>query len=177
MRTLKRVRISETARLTLRRMTIDDAEFILELLNEPAFLANIGDKGARTIEDARQYVQTGPVASYAQYGFGLFAVELKESAIPVGMSGLLKRASMDDVELGFAFLERFSAQGYATESARAVMLLGWERYRLKRVVAITAPHNHGSMNVLRKAGFAFHSMLRLPEYETERAYFVSAAPA
>ncbi len=177
MRTFKRVRICETARLTLRRMTEDDAQFILELLNEPAFLANIGDKGARTIEDARHYVRTGPVASYEQFGFGLYVVELKESATPIGMSGLLKRASMEDVEIGFAFLERYSAHGYATESALAVMRLGWEQHKLKRIVAITAPHNQGSMNVLRKAGLEFHSMLRLPEYATLRTFFVADTPA
>ncbi len=158
-------------------MRIDDAEFILELLNEPAFLANIGDKGARTIEDARQYILTGPVASYEQWGFGLFLVELKVSATPIGMSGLLQRASMDDVEIAFAFLERYSALGYATESARAVTRLGWDQYKLRRIVAITAPHNQGSMNVLRKSGLRFHSMLRLPEYDTPRAYFVAEALA
>jgi [ribosomal protein S5]-alanine N-acetyltransferase len=169
------VSVCETGRLILRRMTRADAEFILELLNEPAFLENIGDKGARTIDDACRYILTGPVASYEQYGFGLWVVELKEPPTPIGMCGLLKRESMHDVEIGFAFLSRFCQQGYASESAAAVMALGRETFGLKRISAITAPDNLGSMNVLRKVGLKFQEMIRLPEYETDRTLFMYEA--
>jgi RimJ/RimL family protein N-acetyltransferase len=167
------MRVCVTERLSLRRMTLGDAGFILELLNEPPFLRFIGDKGVRTLEDACRYIETGPVASYQQYGFGLFLVELQADALPVGMCGLLKRASMPDVEVGFAFLARFCAQGYATESGLAVMKLGKELYGLKRVAAITDPDNHGSANVLRKIGLESRGMIRLPEYDTERRLYIA----
>ena len=153
-------------------MTLADDGFILELLNEPEFLRNIGDKGARTLDDARRYILTGPVASYEQYGFGLWLIELKESSTPIGMCGLLKRGSMKDVEIGFALLSRFCRKGYACESAAAVMTLGIDTFGLKRISAITAPDNQGSMNVLGKVGLKFQEMIRLPEYQTDQTLYL-----
>jgi RimJ/RimL family protein N-acetyltransferase len=158
--------ILESARLRIRQLTFDDAAFVLRLLNEPSFLQNIGDRGVRTRDDARNYILTGPMASYAQYGFGLFRVELKDSGTPIGMCGLLKRDYLDDADIGFAFLPEFWSKGYAYESAAAMMAHGRESLGLKRIVAITAPDNHGSMNVLRKIGLEFERMVRRPN-ETE----------
>ncbi len=98
------VNVLSTERLILRRLTTGDAEFIFELLNDPDFLRFIGDKGVRSLDDARGYILSGPVASYAQHGFGLWLVELKGSNTPVGICGLLKRDALDDVDIGFAFL-------------------------------------------------------------------------
>lgn len=96
-------------------MCADDADFIVELLNEPAFLQNIGDRGVRNTADACRYILAGPVASYEQFGFGLYLVALKETGVPIGICGLLKRESMQDIEIGFAFLERFLGQGICVQ--------------------------------------------------------------
>ena len=164
--------VCTTERLHLRRMQDADAPFILELLNEPLFHRFIGDKGVRNLEDARNYMRTGPMASYAEHGFGLFLVERKEDAAPVGMCGLLKRASMEDVEVGFAFLERFSGQGFATEAGQAVMRLARDEFRLKRVAAIADIDNDASANVLRKIGLKLRGTIKLPELDSERRYFL-----
>ena len=99
--------VIETPRLALRRLSTDDADFILELLNEPSFLRYIGDKGVRTREDAGRYILAGPMASYERFGFGLYRVERKDGGEPIGICGLLKRDSLEDVDVGFAFLPRF----------------------------------------------------------------------
>ena len=169
--------VSITARLRLRRMQDADAAFILELLNEPLFHRFIGDKGVRSLEEARNYMRTGPMASYAEYGFGLFLVERKFDAVPVGMCGLLKRASMEDVEVGFAFLERFSGQGFATEAGQAVMRLARDEFRLKRVAAIADIDNEASANVLRKIGLKLRGTIKLPELDSERRYFLHTESA
>lgn len=161
------VNVIETERLNLRRLTADDAEFILELLNEPSFIRNIGDRGVRTIADARQYILNGPVASYERFGFGLYLVELKESGAPVGICGLIKRESLADVDIGFAFLPRFWSKGYAFESAAAVKAYGFETLRLQRIVAITNPDNDGSIRVLEKLGLKYKRMVRLSDDEPE----------
>jgi RimJ/RimL family protein N-acetyltransferase len=158
-------------------MTVRDAPFILELLNEPGFLRFIGDKCVRTIDDARRYIETGPVASYVEHGFGLFLVELRAGATPIGMCGLLRRASMQDIEVGFAFLARYCSRGYATESGLAVMRLARETFGLKRIAAITDPDNHGSANVLNKIGLEFHGMIRLPEFDSQRHLFIANSAA
>jgi RimJ/RimL family protein N-acetyltransferase len=170
------VNILETERLMLRRLAAGDAAFILELLNEPAFLENIGDRGARTLADARRYIARGPVASYRKFGFGLYLVELKESGAPIGICGLLKRDWLKDVDIGFAFLQKFWWQGYARESAAAVMHYGWTTLRLKRIVAITKPTNQASITLLEKLGLRFEKIITQPDHPGENKLFAASAP-
>lgn len=157
------VNVVETDRLVLRRLSTDDAEFVLELLNEASFLRFIGDKGVRTLDDARDYILKGPVDSYERFGFGLYLTLLKESGVPIGICGLLKRESLKDVDVGFAFLPQFWSRGYAFESASAVMAYGRSALGLNRIVAVTNPDNHGSIRVLEKLGLRFENMVRLSE--------------
>jgi RimJ/RimL family protein N-acetyltransferase len=119
---LPNLNVIETERLLLRKLSLDDAGFIVELLNEPSFLQFIGDKGVRSLDDARAYIQQGPMAMYEQHGFGLFLTALKEGNEPIGMCGLIKRESLPDVDIGFAFLPAFWSRGYALEAATAVMV-------------------------------------------------------
>lgn len=153
----------ETDRLRLRRLSVDDAEFILRLLNEPSFIQNIGDRGVRTIEDARAYILKGPVASYEQFGFGLLLVEQKESGLPIGMCGLLKRDVLDHVDIGYALLPEFWSKGYALESASAVMSYAREELRAKRVLAVVNADNQSSIRLLEKMGFQYERMIRLSD--------------
>src|SRR5688500_13793001 len=115
------MQVLETERLALRQFTLDDAEFILELVNEPSWKKYIGDRGINTSDDARKYIETVPLASYAKHGFGLWAVNLKHDGSLVGMCGLIKRDTLDDVDLGFALLARFEGRGYASDAAQATL--------------------------------------------------------
>jgi RimJ/RimL family protein N-acetyltransferase len=158
--------VIETARLALRRLTSDDAPFMLDLLNQPSFIQNIGDRGARTLEQAAAYIENGPVASYARYGFGLYLVVVRDGGEAAGICGLVKRDGLEDVDLGFAFLPSHWKKGYAVESALAVKNLAVTTIGLKRLVAITLPANQPSIRVLDKLGFLFERMVRLaPEAE------------
>ena len=159
--------VLQTERLNLRRMSLDDAEFIVELLNDSSFLRFIGDKGVRTTEDARQYMLTGPMDSYERHGFGLWLVELKGSRTPIGICGLLKRDTLSDVDIGFALLPQYRSKGYAFESAAAVMSYGKNVLGLRRIVAITDEDNVGSIRVLERIGMSFDRMIRLSEGEPE----------
>jgi [ribosomal protein S5]-alanine N-acetyltransferase len=165
--------VLRTERLNLRRMALDDAEFIVELLNDPDFIRFIGDKGVRTPDDARDYILTGPVDSYARHGFGLWVVELKGSGRAVGICGLLKRATLDDVDIGFAFLPEYRSRGYASESAAAVMDHARNVLGLERIVAIINDDNTGSQRVLEKIGMAFDRMIRLSDDGPEIRLMVS----
>jgi ribosomal-protein-alanine N-acetyltransferase len=153
----------ETDRLRLRRLSDDDAEFILRLLNEPSFIQNIGDRGVHTIEEARAYILKGPVASYEKFGFGLLLVEQKESGLPIGMCGLLKRDVLEHVDIGYALLPEFWSQGYALESASAVMSYAKEELGAKRVLAVVNPDNQSSIRLLEKMGFHYEKMIRLAD--------------
>ena len=165
--------VIETPRLALHRLTTDDADFILELLNEPSFLRFIGDKGVRTREDACRYILDGPMASYERFGFGLYRVERKDGGEPIGICGLLKRDSLEDVDVGFAFLPRFWSNGFAFESASAVLAHGRQTWGLKRILAITSPDNEASIRLLAKLGFRFERMARLSEETPEVKVFAA----
>lgn len=168
--------VLETERLILSRLSEDDAEFILGLLNEPSFLENIGDKGVRTLEDARNYLLSGPIESYERFGFGLYLTTLKESGIPIGTCGLLKRDSLDDPDVGFAFLPAYFGEGYATESAGAVLAYGQNVLALSRIVAVVSPGNRASIKVLKKIGLGYEKPVRLSEDAAEISLYAIDLP-
>ena len=153
--------VLETERLSLRQFTVDDAQFILTLLNEPSFLRYIGDKQVRSLEDARQYILNGPLASYERNGFGLYLVELKESYTPIGMCGFLKREELPDPDIGFAFLPEFWGKGFAFEAAAALLEDARQSLRLQRILAITSLDNEASIKLLERLGLRFDKVLTL----------------
>src|SRR5215211_2476010 len=152
--------VLETERLILRRFTVDDAQFILTLVNEPSFIRYIGDKQVRDLEGARQYILNGPVASYEKNGFGLYLVELKESQAPIGMCGLIKREELPDPDIGFAFMPGSWNKGFAFEAAAAVLQDARERLRLQHIIAITTPDNEASIKLLQRLGFRFERLFK-----------------
>ncbi|HKP47120.1 MAG TPA: GNAT family N-acetyltransferase [Pyrinomonadaceae bacterium] len=168
------MKVLETHRLVLRRLTPDDAEFILALLNEPSWLRFIGDKGVRTIDDARSYILKGPVDMYARLGFGLYLVELKEQAVAIGICGLIKRDSLPDVDIGFAFLPAYWGQGYALEAAAATMEYAAHTLGLNRILAITSLDNERSIKLLEKLGLSFKEVLKLSEDAPRVRLFATA---
>ncbi len=155
----------KTSRLVLRQLGPDDAPFILRLLNEPSWLANIGDKCVHTTAEAQHYIQTGPAAMYARFGFGLYQVRLSASDEPIGMCGLLKRETLEDVDLGFAFFPEFWGNGYAREAATAVLSEARNTLSLARIVAITTRNNDASRKLLGKLGFVLERPIRLEAEE------------
>lgn len=145
--------VAETGRLVLRELEPGDADFILELLNDPAWIQHIGDRGVRTLADAERYIEDGPRAMYAAHGFGLYLTELKQGGEAIGLCGLLKRDWLEDVDIGFAFLPAYRGKGYAAEAARAVLQFAEETLKLRRVVAITSLGNESSVRLLERLGF------------------------
>jgi ribosomal-protein-alanine N-acetyltransferase len=145
--------IRQTPRLTLRELTDTDAPSVLALLNDPDFLEHIGDKGVRTHEEALSYLASGPYASYAVHGFGLWRVALRDTDEMIGMCGLLRRDWLDAPDLGYAYLPAARGRGLAQEAAEAVLRLGAERFGLRRVLAIVTPANLASIRLLERAGF------------------------
>lgn len=155
--------ICETERLRLRHATAEDASFVLAMMNDPSFLRFIGDRGVRTIDDARTYIAEKHTASYDEHGFGMYVTELKETGVAIGSCGLAKRDGLDDVDIGFAFLSDYRGQGYAYEAARAVMAHARDDIGLSRVVAITDPANARSAHLLEKLGLVYERLIRLSD--------------
>jgi RimJ/RimL family protein N-acetyltransferase len=144
----------------------------MTLLNEPSFLQNIGDRGVRTVEDARAYIENGPMSSYARHGFGLYLVELHGSGDPIGICGILKRDALPDPDLGYAFLPAYWKQGYALESAAAVRDYARGTLGLGRLLAVVSPANEPSIRLLERLGFRFERVTRMHDDRPDVKVFV-----
>lgn len=166
------VTVLKTDRLILRKFTTADAAFMLELLNEPSFITNIGDKGVKTVDEAVSYIQTGPMASYQRLGFGVYLVGLKDTGAAIGLCGLIKRDELPDVDVGFAFLPAYWSKGYASEAASAVVDFGKREFGLQKIVAIARPDNSGSIRVLEKLGLRFDRLIDVFHDGSELSLFV-----
>jgi RimJ/RimL family protein N-acetyltransferase len=157
------MKVLETDRLVVRHMTVDDAGFMLRLLNEPSWLQFIGDRGVKTVEDARQYILHGPIEMVARLGFGFYVVSLKSDGQAVGICGLAKRDYLDDVDIGYALLPEYNGCGYAHEAAAAVLAYARSTLSLKRVAATTRSHNYPSAKLLAKLGLRLEKTIKHPE--------------
>lgn len=153
--------ICETERLIVRKFAIDDAPFIMTLLNSPNWIEFLGDRNIHTEADAQLYLSNGPLASYAMRGFGLYLVALKDTGVPIGMSGLIKRDGLEDVDVGFALLPEYTGQGYAYEATKAVMDYGYTTLHLPHIVAIARADNKNSVALLEKLGMKFSDNVML----------------
>ena len=156
-----------TTRLRLREFVDADAPFIVDLLNDAAFLQFIGDRHVRTRDDAEAYIRNGPKAMYASHGFGLLHVALRDSDIPIGMCGILKRDALEHPDIGFAFLPAFRRQGYAREAVEAVVARAWEVHGLERLAAIVDPANAASLALLARMGFTVERAITMPGGDKE----------
>lgn len=169
--------ILETERLLLRELVHDDAPFVLELLNDPGWLRFIGDRGVRSLADARGYID-GRRAVYAEHGFGLWLVEPRRGGAPLGLCGLVRRDGLPAADLGFAFLPAHRGRGYAGEAAAAVVDWAKEKLGRPRLLAITSPDNASSRRLLERIGFRHEGELRLPpESETVELYAIDLEDA
>lgn len=169
--------VLDTERLRLRELTPADAPFIVELLNDEAFLRFIGDRGVRDEEDAQRYLVEGPIDSYRRHGFGLWRVELREDGTAIGMCGLLRRPVLDAPDIGFASLPAFRGQGYGREAAQAVLVHGMGPLALPRILAVAQEDNAVSISLLRKLGMRRVGTVRLDAEGADLELYEIAIPA
>jgi RimJ/RimL family protein N-acetyltransferase len=163
--------VAKTNRLHLRHIEIEDAGFMLSLLNDPDFLKFVGDKQVRDLDSAQSYIRQGPIASYDTYGFGLYLIELIDSREVIGICGLLKRGFLDGTELGFALMPEYRGQGYAFEAAQATIDLARDTLKLSGLIAITVDNNVRSNRLLQKLGMSFDKLIALPGSSKEVKLF------
>jgi RimJ/RimL family protein N-acetyltransferase len=152
----------ETRRLILRRVTLDDADLMLAVWTDPAFVRNVGDRGIRSIDDAREAVRTGPLKLYADYGFGPYAMVLKTNGTRIGICGLFQRDNLDRPDIGFAVLPDYCGQGYAGEASLAVLAHARDDLALHRISAIVSPGNAPSIRLLERIGLEYEGMITMP---------------
>jgi RimJ/RimL family protein N-acetyltransferase len=155
--------VLQTERLLIRHMTVDDAAFMLELLNGDAWLRFIGDRNVRTLADARRYIEGGPVEMVGRLGFSFYIAALKENGCPIGVCGLARRDFLDDVDIGYAFASAYWGKGYAYEAASAVLAYAVDELGLTRIVATVRAGNAPSIALLGKLGLRFERSIVHPD--------------
>ena len=158
--------IKETKRLLIEQATLTDSDFFFTLLNSPTWLQYIGDRGIETQQDAITYIENSLMTSYSEHGFGLWKVSLKESGVPLGICGFLKRDYMEHPDIGFAILPKFEGKGYMTEAAKAVLEYGKLELGLQKVLAVTTGENQSSRQLLATLGFKEDGTIELPKTDT-----------
>jgi ribosomal-protein-alanine N-acetyltransferase len=154
--------ILETERLSISEFTFDDTDFIIQLLNSPGWIKFIGDRHVKTKEDAKLYLQAGPMKSYAQNGFGLYRIDLKSENRSIGMCGFLKRDTLEFPDIGFAFLQDYEGKGYALEASAAIVVYERQRLSISTLLAITIPDNVKSIRLLKALGFEYDRNITMP---------------
>jgi RimJ/RimL family protein N-acetyltransferase len=164
--------VIETERLRLRRLTPEDAPFIQVLLNEPTFVRYVGDRGIRTVEDAEAFIRNVPMRLYETYGFGHFLSERKSDGTPMGICGLIKRDTLEDVDIGFSLMPEFWSKGYAYEAAAATVEYAKTTAGLPRLVAIVNPDNAASIRLIGRLGLHFERNLVMPDGHTVEVHAI-----
>lgn len=167
--------ILETERLLLRSFTVNDAAFILQLVNTDTWLRFIGDRNIKSVEAAEAYLLNGPIKSYELNGYGLSMVMLKDTNVPIGMCGVLKRDTLDAPDIGYALLPEYEGQGYGTEIAGATLQYAFKTLGLKRILAITLADNERSVRLLNKIGFRFKEIIEIESDDEQLMLFEALA--
>ncbi len=157
--------ILETERLRIREFTLEDAPFIVRLLNTEGWLRYIGDRSVHSVHDAEEYLTAGPLKSYSENGFGLWCVVETKSSQPIGMCGILKRLELDTPDVGFAFLPEYHGQGFALEAVKATLNHAQGTLGLQSLSAIVQPDNERSISLLTTIGFVFSGAMMFPGKE------------
>jgi RimJ/RimL family protein N-acetyltransferase len=164
-------KIIETKRLYLRELNLGDSEFVYNLVNTPKWIKFIGDRNIKSIEDSENYLSEGPIKSYIVNGFGLWLIVLKQSLVPIGICGILKREFNKDLDIGFAMLPEYENNGYGYEAANATLSFAKHKLKISRIVGFTLDYNNHSINLLNKLGFKYEKMIRLPNDDEDLALF------
>ncbi len=161
----------ETERLFLRPSTLQDAPFVLKLLNTPKWLKNIGDRNVKSIADAEQYIKDKMLPQLERLGFGNYFVIRKSDGVTIGSCGLYDRDGLEGVDIGFAFLPEYEGKGYGYESAAKIKEAAFNEFGITKIGAITIRENIASQKLIEKLGLTFQKMVNLPDDEEELMYY------
>ncbi len=159
--------IAQTERLIIRKIRLDDAEFIFKLMNQPSWIRFIGDRGLRTLEATIDYLREVVLKTYADSDIGLFVIERKEDDVKIGITSLIKRNDLPQIDLGFALLEDYVGHGYADEASRATLDYCSTQLKLDSVLAISQPDNLRSAQLLQKLNFNKDKLINLSHTPNE----------
>ncbi|MBU2878688.1 MULTISPECIES: GNAT family N-acetyltransferase [Aliiglaciecola] len=152
--------VAQTERLNIRKVTLAEAFFILELVNDPDWIRHIGDRNIHNQADAREFIENGPFVSYQQNGYGLYVFCDNRKNRPMGICGMLKRPFLDHPDIGYAILPAFRRRGLTLEACNGVLQADCKRLGLKTVHAMISAENTQSINLIERLGFKYTKIVQ-----------------
>lgn len=158
--------ILNTPRLRLREATLDDAGFVLRLVNEPGWHRYINDPGVRDLPQAAAWIESRLLTGYREQGFGFWLIERQLDGAPLGIAGLTRRPALAGPDLGYALLAEHEGKGFALEAAQACVARARERFGWPELWALTSAENPRSAHLLRKLGFVDQGLQQLEGFDT-----------
>ena len=141
----------ETERLRLRLFTHDDLP-VMHILNSDPDVVKYADDPVKDIDETRQRLEQGPLADYEKYGYGRFAVELKETGKFIGFCGIKYLPEIDLPEVGYRYMKEYWGKGIGTEAAKVCVEFARDDLKIKKLIALIVPENIGSIRVAEKLG-------------------------
>lgn len=162
---------TETARMTLRPFTPEDAHSFLILSSHPDIIRYTGRQAMTSTEEARQAMEKSVLRDYQQYGYGRLACICKATGNIIGFAGLKYVPQLRETDIGYRFLPEYWGQGLATEASHMLLRYGRETLGLSRIVGIVDPENKASVGVLLKLGMVYEKNIRLDFTETDLALY------
>lgn len=157
----------ETERLFIVPTSENDAEFILQLLNTPKWIQNIGDRNVHSVEMARDYIVDRMLSQLKKLGFSNYTLIRKIDNVKIGSCGLYDREGLEGVDIGFAFLPEYERKGFAFEAANKIKDVAFNEFGLKTICAITSKNNSASQKLLEKLGLELKGTTTLPTNNEE----------
>ncbi len=144
----------ETDRLRVRQLSADDFDMMMAVYGDVDAMLYVDDGSAITAEETSRWIAITQ-KNYANLGYGMAAVEEKESGQLIGFIGLVHPGGQQLPELKYSYLRQWWGQGVATEAAVAMVEYGREAHNLDEIIATVDPAHTASQNVLRKAGLHY----------------------
>lgn len=169
---LKQPKAFHSERLTLKPTNIEDAPFLVDLLNSPKWLKYIGDRNIKTIAQAENHIKEKILTQFDRLGYGNYTVIRKSDGVRMGSCGLYDRPGLEGIDIGFAFLPEYEGQGYGFESAKTVLDYVVANFSIDEICAITSLQNKRSQVLLEKIGLKYVKNVKLPGNDEELMYYI-----
>lgn len=163
--------IIQTKRLIIRPVAIEDAPFILDLMNTPKWIEFIGDRNVKTVKEAEDYIREKALSQFETHGYGNNVVILRETEEKLGTCGIYHREGKNNPDIGFAFLPDYRGRGYAYEANVKLLQIAKDNYKLNEIDAYTMKENLPSRKLLERLGLVNKGIGKLPTSDEELLHY------
>jgi RimJ/RimL family protein N-acetyltransferase len=143
--------VLQTERLTLRAFADADVEPLYRLMQDPDVMRYVGDRRVPTLPETWRAV-AGWLGHWTLRGYGLWAVEERESGEVIGRAGIINPEGWPGAEVGYLLGRAWWGRGYATEAASTAMDWGFTTIGFNRLLSLIDPDNAASIRVAERLG-------------------------